>query len=35
MVQSIQKGVITVSFGGLEKKFQFPGAFQQGFLHKA
>ena len=35
MVQSIQKGVITVSFGGLEKKFQFPGAFQQGFLRKA
>ena len=35
MVQSIQKGVIAVSFGGLEKKFQFPGAFQQGFLRKA
>lgn len=35
VVQRIQKGVITVSFGGLEKKFQFPGAFQQGFLHKA
>ena len=35
VVQSIQKGVIAVSFGGLEKKFQFPGAFQQGFLRKA
>ena len=35
IVQSIGKGLITVSFGGLEKKFQFPGAFQQGFLRKA
>ena len=35
VVQSIDKGFITVSFGGLEKKFQFPGAFQQGFLRKA
>ena len=35
VVQSIDKGLITVSFGGLEKKFQFPGAFQQGFLRKA
>ena len=35
VVQNIDKGLITVSFGGLEKKFQFPGAFQQGFLRKA
>lgn len=35
VVQNIDKGFITVSFGGLEKKFQFPGAFQQGFLRKA
>lgn len=35
VVQNIDKGFITVSFSGLEKKFQFPGAFQQGFLRKA
>lgn len=35
VVQTIDKGLITVSFDGLEKKFQFPGAFQQGFLRKA
>lgn len=34
-VVSIQKGMIVISFGGEEKKFQFPGAFQQGFLRKA
>lgn len=34
-VVSIQKGVIVISFGSEEKKFQFPGAFQQGFLRKA
>ena len=33
-VTAIEKGVITVSFDGLEKKFQFPGAFQQGFLRE-
>lgn len=33
-VTTIEKGVITVSFDGLEKKFQFPGAFQQGFLRE-
>ena len=35
IVQNIDKGLITVSFDGLEKRFQFPGAFQQGFLQKA
>lgn len=34
-VVSIQKGMIVISFSGEEKKFQFPGAFQQGFLRKA
>ena len=34
-VVSIQKGMIVISFNGEEKKFQFPGAFQQGFLRKA
>ena len=34
-VVSIQKGTIVVSFGGEEKKFQFPGAFLQGFLRKS
>ena len=34
-VVSIQKGMIVISFGSEEKKFQFPGAFQQGFLRKA
>lgn len=34
-VISIQKGMIVISFGSEEKKFQFPGAFQQGFLRKA
>lgn len=33
-VTAIEKGVIVVSFDGLEKKFQFPGAFQQGFLRE-
>lgn len=35
VVQSIEKGLIVVAFDSLEKKFQFPGAFQQGFLGKA
>ena len=34
-VVNIQKGMIVISFGSEEKKFQFPGAFQQGFLRKA
>ena len=34
-VVSMQKGMIVISFSGEEKKFQFPGAFQQGFLRKA
>ena len=34
IVQSVGGGYIVVSFDGLEKKFQFPGAFQQGFLRK-
>lgn len=34
-VVSIQKGMIVISFSGEEKKLQFPGAFQQGFLRKA
>lgn len=34
-VVSVQKGMIVISFSGEEKKFQFPGAFQQGFLRKA
>lgn len=29
-----ETGKITVSFNGAEKKFQFPGAFMQGFLKK-
>lgn len=33
-VVSIEKGIVWVSFDGLEKRFQFPGAFQQGFLSK-
>lgn len=32
-VTGVEKGIITVSFGDMSKKFQFPGAFQQGFLH--
>jgi hypothetical protein len=31
-VKEIQKGIITVTFEIGEKKFQFPGAIQQGFL---
>ncbi len=31
----IEKGTILVSFDGVEKKFQFPGEFRQGFLRKA
>ena len=33
-VSKIDGGVIYVVFDGVEKKFQFPGAFQQGFLRK-
>ena len=31
-VKKIGKGIITVTFDGKDKKFQFPGAFEQGFL---
>ncbi len=31
-VKEIQGGLIVVVFGTAEKKFQFPGAFMQGFL---
>lgn len=31
-VKGIDDGVIVVSFTGIEKTFQFPGAFEQGFL---
>lgn len=31
-VKSIEKGVVVVVFDGMDKKFQFPGAFEQGFL---
>ena len=31
-VKGIDGSVIVVSFDGVEKKFQFPGAFEQGFL---
>lgn len=31
-VKKIDKGIITVTFDGKDKKFQFPGAFEQGFL---
>ena len=31
-VKSIDRGLIVVVFGGIDKKFQFPGAFEQGFL---
>lgn len=34
-VIGIQKSIIAISFNGVEKSFQFPGAFQQGFLRKA
>lgn len=34
-VLSIDGGFIVVSFGDLEKKFNFPGAFQQNFLRRA
>ena len=30
--KSIEKGVIVVVFDGMDKKFQFPGAFERGFL---
>ena len=33
-VSRIEAGLVYVSFNGIEKKFQFPGAFQQGFLRK-
>lgn len=32
-VKGIDGSVIVVSFDGVEKKFQFPGAFEQGFLN--
>lgn len=32
-VINIDNGTITVKFSDGEKKFQFPGAFTQGFLH--
>ena len=31
-VKGIDGGLIVVIFGGVDKKFQFPGAFEQGFL---
>lgn len=31
-VRKIEKGLIEVDFNGVKKKFQFPGAFEQGFL---
>lgn len=31
-VAGFKKGIIIVSFGSTKKKFQFPGAFEQGFL---
>ncbi len=31
-VKGIDGGLIVVVFGGVDKKFQFPGAFEQGFL---
>ena len=31
-VKGIDGGIIVVVFGGVDKKFQFPGAFEQGFL---
>jgi len=33
-ITEIKNGMLLVSFAGLEKKFQFPGAFQHGFLKK-
>ena len=34
VVKEISSGIITVTFAKGEKRFQFPGAFQQGFLRK-
>lgn len=31
-VKGIDGGLIVVTFAGVDKKFQFPGAFEQGFL---
>ena len=31
-VKGIDGGLIVVVFGDVDKKFQFPGAFEQGFL---
>lgn len=31
-VKGIDGGIIVVAFSGVDKKFQFPGAFEQGFL---
>lgn len=31
-VKDIKGGIIKVTFSGVDKKFQFPGAFEQGFL---
>ncbi len=31
-VKGIDRGILVVVFDGVEKKFQFPGAFEQGFL---
>lgn len=34
IVQALEGGFVTVSFNGMEKRFQFPGAFLQGFLQR-
>lgn len=34
-IKSIDSGLIVVVFDGVDKKFQFPGAFEQGFLKLA
>ena len=31
-VKGIDGGIIVVTFNGIDKMFQFPGAFEQGFL---
>ena len=31
-VKGIDGGILVVTFGSVDKKFQFPGAFEQGFL---
>lgn len=32
IVKAIENSLITVNFNGVDKRFQFPGAFDQGFL---